>query len=352
MERKNILKKNKHSGSILLSIVLVGFCILAVIEIICGQARIRAEREISAITEDNRQTVRQQRGSENGQMSADTGDTLSSNSVSVEGEEDGLSESAEDIRKYDMQIVFMGDGILDRDREDDGVAPLISQACNARIYNMAISGTAASLMPDEQYDFETWTSMGLLGVVNAILGNIDSGIFDGYRAGEVLSECDFSETDYFVIEYGINDFLCRQIPQSIYLADGGVLEIGELHTYSGALERAVTLLQDNFPNAKILLIPPHYCQVFEEDTGTYVGDAYSVDYGHGSLVDFYRCAEYVAKQHAKESVIFYDTIENSGIDAYTADDYLQDGIHLTAEGRRVYADYASGLIMADFYPEE
>ena len=42
----------------------------------------------------------------------------------------------------------------------------------------------------------------------------------------------------------------------------------------------------------------------------------------------------------------------SGIDAYTAEKYLEDGIHLSAEGRKQYADYAIRLIMGDFYPEE
>ena len=83
-----------------------------------------------------------------------------------------------------------------------------------------------------------------------------------------------------------------------------------------------------------------------------MGDAYSLNYGYGTLVEFSRCTGYVYEQNKEKNVMLYNAMEESGIDAYTADKYLEDGIHLTAEGRKVYADYAIRLIMGDFYPEE
>ena len=376
MENKHNTHKGKYGSNILLLAVLIGFCILAIIEILYGQAQIRMERERLALEEDNHQAVQElkeewdslkgtprvvtesveEAGEEQSIPSepektlintSDAGDkTLSSDSGTV-SENSG---NAEDEREYDMQIVFMGDSILDNNREEAGVASLISDACNAKVYNMAIGGTYAALMPNEQYNFATWNSQGLLGVVNAIIGNINPDVFVGTRAGEILQECDFDKTDYFVIEYGVNDFLSGQIPQSRYLENGDTLAVDDVHTYSGALDTAIHLLRERFPDARILLIAPHYCQIFNADT--YVGDAYSVDYGYGTLVDFFRSAGYVADQYKKDNVIFYNAMEQSGIDAYTADRYLEDGIHLTEEGRRVYAEYPIRLIMADFYPEE
>ena len=371
MENKHNTHKRKYGSNILLLTVLIGFCILAIIEILYGQAQIRMERERLALEEENHQAVQElkeewdnlkgdprvvtesaeEAGEEQGVaaepekmlINTNTSDnTLSANSVS--------ENNGEDERKYDMQIVFMGDSILDFNRDEAGVAGLIGEACNAKAYNMAIGGTTAALMPNEEHNFETWNSQGLLGIVNAILGNINPDVFAGTRAGEILHECDFDKTDYFVIAYGINDFLTGQIPQSRYLANGDTLPIDDVHTYSGALNMAVHLLRERFPDAKILLIAPHYCQFFNADK--FVGDAYSLDYGYGTLVDFFRCAGYVADQYKKDNVLFYNAMEESGIDAYTADRYLEDGIHLSEEGRRVYADYPSRLIMSDFYPEE
>lgn len=187
-------------------------------------------------------------------------------------------------------------------------------------------------------------------MIQAIQGNIDHSLFDGYPAGDVLDKCDFDKTDYFIIEYGVNDFLSGQIPQSKYLADGTTLNVGQNYTYTGALDDAVTSLQDAFPDAKILIVAPHYCQIFSGKT--FMGDAYSVDYGYGPLISFVRGAGYVYDQHKDENVLFYNTFELSGINAETADDYLEDGVHMTPLGSRVYAEALSRVINKDFWPEE
>ena len=358
--------------------VLIGFCILAIIEILYGQAQIRMERERLALEEENHQAVQELKAEWNqlkGDPSVGTGSmeevgeeqnspqetekTLTNtqdageNTTAPEQTVQVVERPPEDEKKYDMQIVFMGDSIIDSDRENGGVAALISGGCNARVYNMAMGGTTAALLPNEHAEFDTWESRSLMGVVNAILGNIDKSIFDGYRAGEILDECDFSQTDYFVIEYGINDFLTGRIPQSKYLEDGGELDIDDLHTYSGAVSAAVRLLLDHFPDAKVMIIAPHYCQFYNGET--FIGDAYSLNYGYGTLVDFSRAAGYVAeqyKEYKEGNVIFYNAMEEGGIDAYNADKCLKDGVHLTAEGRIAYTEYAVRLIKSDFFPEE
>lgn len=379
MDDRNRVRKGKPNSSVLLFTVLIGFCILAIIEIIYGQAQIRMERERLALEEQNNQTVQELKAEWNqlqgdpsvGSESAEEAGGGQSSTTESEKTEKILTNTntdsqnqasvsdnslqtaampAEEEHQYDMQIVFLGDSIIDSDRENGGVAALISSSCNAKVYNMAMGGTTAALLPGEDADFPTWDSRSLMGVVNAILGNIDGSIFDGYRAGEILKECDFSKTDYFVIEYGVNDFLTGKIYQSKYLAGGGEMAIDDLHTYSGALTAAVAQLRSAFPDAGIMIIAPHYCQFYNGET--FVGDAYSLNYGYGTLAEFSGAAGYVAGQYKEDHVFFYNAMEESGIDAYTADKYLKDGVHLTAEGRVAYAEYASRLIKSDFYPDE
>ena len=266
-----------------------------------------------------------------------------------EESEDEEDEDKEDSR-YSMQIVVLGDSIMDGDRTESGAADIIGQQLNAKIYNMSMGGTTAALMPNEQYNFATWDSRCLMGVVNAIVGNINTDIFDGYAAGEVLKTCDFDKTDYFIIEYGVNDFLTGQIPNSRYLEGGDTLAIDSTHTYTGALEDAVQRLKNRFPNAGILIIGPHYCQVFSG--GTFIGDGYSLDYGYGPLITFARGGGYIADLYKEEGVLYFNAFEESGIDAETADDYLADGIHMTPLGARVYAEKAAEIIRKDFAPEE
>ena len=358
----------------MLLVVLIGFCILALIEIVYGQKQIRMERERLALEEENNRAVQELKaewnnlkggpsvGSESAQAVGEeqnsvtepdstlvnAGDT-DSDSAPEQGAEPVVTE--EDDKDYAMQIVVLGDSIMADQREEHGDVPtLIGEACNAKVYNMAVRGSTAALLPDEQYNFAKWESSGLLGMVNAIVGNINPDIINSAEAREVLEVCDFSKTDYFVIEYGINDFTSKQIPQSRYLENGEVLGVDSAHTYAGALDTAVYWLHHSFPDAKIVLIAPHYCQFFEGPT--FMGDAYSMNYGYGTLVDFFRCAGYVADQYKAEGTIFFNAMEESGIDAYTAEDYLEDGIHLSNLGRRMYADQVAARINADFYRAE
>lgn len=205
-------------------------------------------------------------------------------------------------------------------------------------------------MPGENYDTTQWKSCGLLGIVNAIQGNISADHFDGYAAKDILQTCDFSKTDYFIIEYGVNDFLTGKIPNSRYLEEGDPLPIDELHTYTGALDSAIVRLRETFPDAQILLVGPHYCQVFSGKT--FIGDGYSLDYGYGPLVNFARGAGYIAERHKEDGVLFFNAFESSGIDAETADEYLADGVHMTPLGARVYAEKIAAIIRSDFAPEE
>lgn len=370
MEQKGHGRRGKYQNNILLLTVLIGFCILALIEIAYGHAQMKVEKERLALEESNNQAVQELQkewnqlkegasvvtDGETSEQAVSGGDKADAEQTKVVEKTDGKEneEADEDLpgedQDYDMQIVILGDSIMDNDRSESGVAAIIGEQCNAKVYNMAMGGTTAALMPTEQYNYATWDSRCLLGVVNAILGNINTDIFDDYAAGKILKECDFDKTDYFIIEYGVNDFLTGQIPQSRYLENGDTLAVDAVHTYTGALENAVMLLQDNFPDAKIMLIAPHYCQIYNGTT--FVGDGYSVDYGFGPLINFARGTGYVYEQHKDENVIFYNAFEDSGINAETADDYLEDGVHMTPLGSRAYAEYAARLINADFRPEE
>lgn len=367
------MRKGKYNGNLLLLIILIGFCVLALIEILYGQTQIRLEKERLAIEEENNRTVQELKSEWNdmkggtdvsagfdqqvndGQSSVTEPDNSSANtgddSASAAEQSAEPEQQAEDDKEYTMQIVVMGDSIMDNQRENNGDVPtLIGEATNAKVYNMAIGGTTAALLPGEQFNFAEWYSTGFLGVVNAMLGNINPDVFEGYETEKILRECDFSKTDYFVIEYGINDFMSRKVPQSRYLADGEMLDIDGAHTYAGALEVGVRTLLQHFPNAKILLVSPHYCEFFEN--GVFVGDAYSVNYGYGTLVEFYRITSYIAEQHRGDGVLYFNAMEQSGIDAYTVNKYLEDGVHLSNEGRRMYADKIAARINADFYREE
>ena len=64
--------------------------------------------------------------------------------------------------------------------------------------------------------------------------------------------------------------------------------------------------------------------------------------GGGTLVAYHRVCGNVS---ADMNTLFLNGYEGIGLDAYSADEYLEDGIHLSKKGRRKYAEKLSQIIL-------
>lgn len=235
-----------------------------------------------------------------------------------------------------LQLVFLGDSIFDNSRDGTGIPYLTAVQCDADVFNLAIGGTSATLEWDEDAELTTWSSRSFCGVVNAMQGKISTSIFEGSRAKEILDNpnIDFSQTDYFIVEYGTNDFF-RAVRQSDSDNDYN------LKTYAGALRYGVSNLRDLAPDATIILCSPCYAQFYHD--GFMIGDSNVTNSGNGTLFDYKGTCNYVANEMQVE---FFNAYQDLGIDSYTADEYLEDGVHLTESGRKVYADALARRILS------
>lgn len=235
-----------------------------------------------------------------------------------------------------LQLVFLGDSIFDNNRDGTGVPYLTAVQCNADVYNLAIGGTTATIKLTQSAENEKWESTGLQGVVKAMEKKIPTNIFEGTRTKEILDNpnIDFSKTDYFIIEYGINDYFegaPRSYDDQPYSP----------YTYAGALRNAISELRSLAPDCTIILCPPHYCIFYNGDR--YVGDSNMTDKGAGTLRDYMGTCEYIS---GEQQTLFFNSYYDLGIDSYSADKYLEDGVHLTAEARQNYADALARIILA------
>lgn len=240
------------------------------------------------------------------------------------------------IQDGKLQIVFLGDSIFAETGDGTDIPGRTAAQCNANGYNLAIGGTTAAVADKHaSLEWDKWTSVSLVGLVHAIVGNISTDVFEGYSVRDILDNpnVDFSKTDYFVIEYGINDFL-----SAVPMSDSSK-EL-DLRSYVGALRYAVLTLKGYAPDATIILCSPTYARFFDGDW--MVGDGNSINNGYGTLYEYKDTCEYVANEY---QVVFYNAYEYLGIDGYTADEYLEDGIHLTDKGRQRYADALTKLIL-------
>ncbi len=235
----------------------------------------------------------------------------------------------------DLQLVFLGDSIFDTYRDGTGIPYRTAVQCEADVYNLAIGGTCAAVDADDPLGTEEWASRSLVGVVKAIAREIPTDIFVNDEVKKILDNpnVDFTNTDYFIVEYGTNDFF-----SSVPLDSEG--EVFNLKTYAGALRYAAMTLKAVAPDATIILCSPAYARFFD---GTWmIGDGNSVNNGQGTLFNYAGICQYVAKS---QNALFFNAYEDLGIDGYTADEYLEDGVHLSDSGRQLYADALAKMIL-------
>lgn len=244
-------------------------------------------------------------------------------------------EDQTELQGKGLQLVFLGDSIFDNNRDGTGVPYLTAKQCDADVLNLAIGGTSASIEVGESAAWNEWTSRSFCGVVNAMLKRISTEVFEGTRTKELLDNpnIDFSQTDYFIVEYGTNDFF-----RAVRLSDDDGYNIT---TYAGALRYGVSNLKELAPDATIILCSPMYARFFHD--GYMVGDGNVTNTGYGTLYDYAGMCEYIAGEMQVE---FFDAYLDLGIDGYTAEQYLEDGVHLTEAGRQLYADVLAHRILS------
>ena len=335
-----IMKKVKKSLSFLIIAILFASYLLYG----CGSVQSSGDSTTESPTQDYEEELKQLQ-EENERLkeelakympsteTAETSEELVTEQASASEEavsENTIAEEAE--RK---QIVVFGDSIWDSSRDETGIAALLSEYMNADVYNCAIGGTRASLKDGESPDnYENWDSTSLSGMVNVATGKVNPEIFlEGYPAGGVIRNIDFSKTDYFIIAYGLNDYFSGA---TLNVEDG---REWDAHGYGGALRYAIDELRGKFPDAQILLISPTYCQFWRE--GVMYTDSNMKDFGGGPLTIYANVCRNVAEN---ENTLYIDAYNKMGINIYNAEEYLEDGIHLTAAGRDLYAKAVSSCL--------
>ncbi len=145
-----------------------------------------------------------------------------------------------------------------------------------------------------------------------------------------LCRVDFSKVEVLIIEHGTNDYNGGKKvdnPDDPY----------DITTFGGALRRSLQLLQESYPDLRIIVMSPIFCGLGEN--GEIQGD--NTKYGEGGYLKEYVALE---QQIAKEfGVEWVDAYYKSGITQENAEVYLDAGLHPNAAGRELL-----GNLLADY----
>ena len=234
---------------------------------------------------------------------------------SVSNREESVSDN--DVLQVDedkVKIVVFGDSIWNEGRGSDGISEQVMEQLDVEIYNCAIGGTTAAvdgIVPER----EEWDSRSFGGMVYVARGIIDADeLMPNDAACEVIKQVDFNEVDYVIVSYGLNDYFSdiTIYPQEYY----------DKASYVGALRYGIHRLQESFPQLEIILTSPTYCEWFKGERQFELGR-------------YVECARGVAQEM---DVHFLDMYHALGKNPEEKMEYLSDGVHLTSEGRALYAN--------------
>lgn len=241
--------------------------------------------------------------------------------------EDDIQQHQESSDSY--QIVILGDSIFDMVRDETGIASKLEWKLGADVYNLAIGGVSATVAPDETTTNEDWNSTSGVGIAKVLSGKVSPDVLRDTTAKKIIVDNYdvFKNTDLFIIEYGINDYLADHPP--------GYGNYGSDFMYfCNALEQIVDDLRETAPDADVLLCEPHFCEFYGKD-GAFLGSSNMVRNDYGTLTEYVGNVDYIA--NTRDTYLWHAYLE-SGINSYTMAEYSLDGIHMTEAGRERYSE--------------
>lgn len=211
-------------------------------------------------------------------------------------------------------MVVFGDSIWNAARGEDGISEHVQEETGVTIYNCAVGGSTAALV-DGVNNMQEWSSSSFNGMIYIARGLVPAEqVIPTREAYDIIKQVDLNEMDYAIVAYGLNDFFSDV---SIYPT-----EYYEITNYVGALRNGITKLKENYPDLKIIVVSPTYTKMYEGEKQFEIGD-------------YVEAARGVAKEMEVE---FLDMFHILGSDAESRTQHLEDGVHMSAEGRKVYAD--------------
>ena len=254
-----------------------------------------------------------------------------------EKEDEQKEETESDVEDADkVNIVFFGDSQFANGRDDGSDLPTLTgkRVPNSVIYNLGIGGTTASIEAStNDVSPSSLTSTSFLGMTYCLTGASDRNrTLESYPdVLETMNRIDPETVDYYVIEYGANDFIngaALDSTENVSRAEGA-------HAYYNALCAGIDELSEISPDATFILLTPFY-GIYTTDDGTYIGDSYIVSNGVGTLADYARKMTNVSED---KHTYLLDCMFMTKCDLYldTASEYLMDNLHLSLTGRQIFS---------------
>lgn len=248
----------------------------------------------------------------------------------------------------EYEIVVLGDSVVGNQYSESSITDVMQQRLDMTVFNGALGGTGMAFQNHELVASEVPSLWCMAELAKAICYDdwgaqkacVEYG--DNYRKIntqtlkyfknriEELSHIDFDKVKILIIEHGTNDYNsgCPLDNES---------DPYDITTYGGALRSSLRLLKETYPDLRIVLVTPVYCE-FGEDGAR---KCYNTDFGGGYLDDYVEKEKEIAADFGVEVI---DAYHNSGIHEENIEEYLLDRLHPTQEGTVLLGEF-----LADYF---
>ena len=237
-------------------------------------------------------------------------------------------------RVLEADILFLGDSIAGKCRDETSVTALLEQAAGKRVFNGALGGTTLSCQNREHRDTVMKDALSLEGLTEALVYR-DFGVQKNVTVrengtesfGELvdrLEALDLPRVELLVLEYGTNDYFAGSPianPEDPF----------DKYTVEGALRTSLALLREKEPSLRVLVLSPTYNWYL--NTGKTCED---IQFGGGYLKEYADALERVSGEFGLEYLNLYeDFYPHESYEDWRL--YTEDGVHPNQAGREKIA---------------
>lgn len=253
----------------------------------------------------------------------------------------------------EYSIVVLGDSVIGNVWSYPSVTEVMEERLETSVFNGGLGGTTMNNSNPSRRPSKVGANISMYELAQAICNGDWGGqkaaiaYADNYRETntqvlnyfkerlENLSQIYFDSVEILIIEHGTNDY-----------NKGTLLENAndpyDSQTFGGALRSSLRLLQESYPQMRIILVTPAYCELGENG----INKCYNKDYGGGVMDDYVNLEKQIAQEFNIELI---DVYHESGIWEDTAELYLEDRLHPSVEGRILLGNFISDYILENSY---
>ncbi len=261
-----------------------------------------------------------------------------------------LAATGEKEKTQYYDIILLGDSIVGNNTGNITITDILQERLGKTVYNGALGGTCMSFNNDKVWESlnvsqwsmvklaqaiytDDWTSQLATVTYAEKYRSINMTVLDYFYPRLCgLSEIDFSRAEVLIIEHGTNDYNSGQKLEA-------AADPMDVTTFAGALRTTLSLIQARYPDLRIILVSPIYCEI----QGESLQKCYETDFGGGTLDEIVTKEQEIAREYGVEWIDMY---HGSGIWEDNIDTYLYDKLHPTDEGKlllgNLIADYLEG----------